>query len=75
MQSQAAAGKRRPRSTHQSGTVSGLLLLEMDNHPMQVVIEPGCQLFAHAPDFLKELVLHDAGSTSEQAGFKKCTLH
>jgi hypothetical protein len=35
----------------------------MDDHAVQVVIKPGCQLFAHPPDFLKELVFHEAGFT------------
>ena len=38
-----------------------LLLLDMDHHPMKIVIGPGCQLFAHAPDFFKELVLYGTG--------------
>jgi hypothetical protein len=61
-------GNREPRGAHQSGTVLGLCSLEMKDHAMQVVIEPGCQLFAHPPDFLKELVLHDADFTISSRG-------
>jgi len=68
MQSHAASRNRGPRRTHQSGPVFGLLLLEMDDHAVQVVIKPGCQLFAYPPDFLKELVFHDAGFTISSRG-------
>jgi hypothetical protein len=39
VQSHTPAGDRGPGRTHQAGTVFGLRLLEMDNHPMEVVIE------------------------------------
>jgi len=68
VQRQAVAGSRGAWRTHQSGTVFGLLLLEMNDHPMQIVIEPGCQLCAHAPDLFKELVLHDVGFTISSRG-------
>jgi len=68
MQSHAVAANRGPGRAHQSGAVFGLFLLEMDDHAMQVVIKPRCQLFAHPPDFLKELVFHDAGFTISSRG-------
>jgi hypothetical protein len=37
-----AAGYREPWGGHQSSTVLGLFFLEMEDHAMQVVIEPGC---------------------------------
>ena len=63
-----AAGNRGSRGAHQSGTVLGLCFLEMEDHAMQVVIEPGCESFAHPPGFLKELVFHDAGFTISSRG-------
>jgi hypothetical protein len=68
MQSYAASRNHGPLRMHQSGPVFGLLPLEMHDHAVQVAIKPGCQLFAHAPDFLKELVFHDARFTVSSRG-------
>ena len=41
----------------------GLRFLQVDNHPVQVVIMPGRLLFAPAPIFFQKIVLHIFGFT------------
>ena len=68
MQGHTAVGSRRPWRTYQPLAVFDLFILEVDDHPMQVIVKSSGHLFAHPPDFLKELVLHDAGFTISSRG-------
>ena len=39
--------------------VFGLCFLQVDNHPVQIVIKPGRLLLAHPPYFFQKVVLHN----------------
>jgi len=39
--------------------VFGLRFLQVDNHPVQIVIKPGRLLLAHPPYFFQKVVLHN----------------
>ena len=62
------AATRFLRRWHQAVSMFGLLLLQVDNHPVQVVVKPGCQLFAHPPDAFQEIVLHTVGFNISSLG-------
>ena len=42
-------------------SVFGLRFLQVENHPVQVVVKPARQLFAHPPDFFESIVPHSLG--------------
>ena len=46
----------------------GLLLLQVDNYPVQVVIKPGRQLLSHPPDVFQNIVLHNLGFNISSLG-------
>jgi hypothetical protein len=59
----AASGRIR-RSTNQTVSVFGLFLLEMHDHPVKVVAEPGRHFFTDPPDVVQKIVLHNVGFKS-----------